>query len=64
MARVVGAIAAPVRFADGLQAGRARGNETLPVVTGLRVLKKRISVKDNTMATYRVRLEGILLLEN
>jgi len=65
VARAVEAIAeSRVSFADALQVGLARANETLRGVTGLRVLNKRISVKDNQIATYRVRFEVIFLLED
>ena len=65
VARAVEAIAeAPVSFEDALKVGLARANETLRGVTGLRVLNQRISVKDNKIATYRVRFEVIFLLED
>ena len=65
VARAVEVIAeSPVSFADALKVGLARANETLRGVTGLRVLNKRISVKDNKIATYRVRFEIIFLLED
>ena len=65
VARAVEAIAeSPVSFADALQVGLTRAHETLRGVTGLRVLNQRISVKDNQIATYRVRFEVIFLLED
>jgi flavin-binding protein dodecin len=65
VARAVEAIAeSPVSFADALKVGLARANETLRGVTGLRVLNHRISIKDNKIATYRVRFEVIFLLED
>jgi dodecin len=65
VARAVEAIAeSPVNFVDALKVGLARANETLRGVTGLRVLNQRISVKDNKIATYRVRFEVIFLLED
>ena len=65
VARAVEAIAeSPVSFEDALKVGLARANETLRGVTGLRVLNQRIAVKDNQIATYRVRFEVIFLLED
>ncbi len=64
VARVTQAIAeSPVSFEDAIQVGFKRASETLRVITGLRVLEKRISVKDNKIATYRVRFEVIFILE-
>ncbi len=64
VARVTQAIAeSPVSFEDALQVGFKRASETLRGITGLRVLEKRISVKDNKIATYRVRFEVIFILE-
>jgi flavin-binding protein dodecin len=54
----------PVSFEDALKVGLARTHETLRGVTGLRVLNQRIAVKDNQIATYRVRFEVIFLLED
>ncbi len=64
VARVTETIAeSPVSFEDALQVGFKRASETLRGITGLRVLEKRISVKDNKIATYRVRFEVIFILE-
>ena len=64
VARVTQAIAeSPVSFADALQVGFKRATQTLRGVTGLRVLEQRISVKDNKIATYRVRFEVIFILD-
>ena len=64
VARVTQAIAeSPVSFQDALQVGFKRATETLRGITGLRVLEKRLSVKDNKIAAYRVRFEVIFLLE-
>lgn len=65
VARVTQAIAeSPKSFADALQVGFKRATQTLRGITGLRVLEQRISVKDNQIATYRVRFEVIFLLED
>jgi flavin-binding protein dodecin len=65
VARVTQAIAeSPVSFADALQLGFKRATQTLRGITGLRVLEQRISVKDNKIASYRVRFEVIFLLED
>ncbi len=64
VARVTEAIAeSPVSFEDALQVGFKRATETLRGITGLRVLEKRISVKDNKIDTYRVRFEVIFILD-
>ena len=64
VARVSEAIAeSPVSFEDALQVGFKRATETLRGITGLRLLEKRISVKDNKIVTYRVKFEVIFILE-
>ena len=64
VARVTMAIAeSPVSFAEALKVGFKRATETLRGITGLRILEKRISVKDNKIVAYRVRFEIIFLLE-
>ncbi len=65
VARATQAIAeSPVSFEDALNVGFKRAAETLRGITGLRVLEKRISVKDNKIATFRIRFEVIFLLED
>lgn len=64
VARVTETIAeSPVSFEDALQVGFKRATETLRGITGLRLIEKRISVKDNKIATYRVKFEVIFILE-
>jgi flavin-binding protein dodecin len=64
VARVTQAIAeSPVSFEDALKLGFERSVKTLRGVTGLRVLEQRVSVKNNKIATFRVRFEVIFLLE-
>jgi flavin-binding protein dodecin len=64
VARVTNAIAeSPISFEDALQVGFKRASETLRGITGLRVLEQRVSVKDNKIATYRVRFEVIFILD-
>lgn len=64
VARVTQAIAeSPVSFEDALQVGFKRATETLRGITGLRILEQRLSIRDNKIATYRVRFEVIFLLE-
>ncbi len=64
VARVTETIAeSPVSFEDALQAGFKRATETLRGITGLRLLEKRISVKDNKIAAYRVKFEVIFILD-
>jgi flavin-binding protein dodecin len=64
VARVTQAIAeSPVSFEDAIQVGFKRASETLRGITGLRVLEKRIKVKDNKIEAYRVRFEVIFILD-
>jgi hypothetical protein len=50
-------------FDDAVQVGFARASKTLRGITGMRVVEHRVSVKDNKIHTYRVRLEVIFILE-
>ncbi len=64
VARVTQAIAeSPVSFEDALQVGFKKATKTLRGITGLRILEQRVSVKDNKVATYRVRFEVIFILD-
>jgi hypothetical protein len=64
VARATEAIAeSPISFEDALQVGFKRAIQTLRGITGLRVLEQRVSVKNNKIATYRVRFEVIFILE-
>ena len=53
----------PDGFGDAVRVGFARATKTLRGITGMRVIEQRVSVRDNKIATYRVKLEVILLLE-
>jgi flavin-binding protein dodecin len=53
----------PAGFGDAVRVGFARATKTLRGITGMRVMEQRVSVRDNKIATYRVKLEVILLLE-
>lgn len=53
----------PEGFGDAVRVGFARAAKTLRGITGMRVMEQRVSVRDNKIATYRVKLEVILLLE-
>ncbi len=65
VARVTQAIAeSPKSFEDALKVGFKRATETLRGITGLRILEQRVSVKDNKIATYRVKFEIIFLLKD
>ncbi len=64
VARVTQAIAeSPLSFEDALKVGFARAAATLRGITGLRILEQRVAVKDNKIASYRVKFEVIFLLE-
>ena len=65
IARVTDIIAAsPVSFDEAIKAGFRRANRTLRGITGMRVLEQRVSVKDDKIDEYRVRLEVIFVLES
>jgi len=65
IARVSEIIAAsPVSFKDAIKAGLERANRTLRGITGLRILEQRVSVKDEKIFEYRVRMEVIFVLKN
>ncbi len=64
VARVTHIIAeSPESFEDAVQVGFARASKTLRGITGLRIVEQRISVKDNKINTYRVKMEVIFILE-
>ena len=64
IARISEIIAAsPVSFDEAIKAGFKRANKTLRGITGMRVLEQRVSVKDDVIDEYRVRLEVIFVLE-
>lgn len=64
VARVTHIIAeSPDSFDDAIQVGFARASKTLRGITGLRIVEQRISVKDNKINTYRVKMEVIFILE-
>jgi flavin-binding protein dodecin len=65
VARVTHIIAeSPTSFEDAIQVGFNRASKTLRGITGLRIAEMRVSVKDDKISTYRVRMEVIFLLEN
>ena len=64
IARISEIIAAsPVSFEDAVKAGFERANRTLRWITGLRILEQRVSIKDEKIDEYRVRMEVIFVLE-
>lgn len=64
VARVTHIIAeSPKSFDDAVQVGFARASKTLRGITGVRMVEQRISVKDNKINTYRVKMEVIFILE-
>ena len=64
VARVSEIIAgSPISFEDAIKIGFERANRTLRGITGLRILEQRVSIKDEKVDEYRVRLEVIFLLE-
>ncbi len=64
VARVTHIIAeSPLSFEDAVKVGFARASATLRGITGLRIAEQRVSVKDNKIHTYRVKMEVIFILE-
>jgi len=64
VARVSHIIAeSPKGFDDAVQVGFDRASKTLRGITGLRIVEQRVSVKDNQINTYRVKLEVIFILD-
>jgi hypothetical protein len=64
VARVSEIIAgSPISFEDAIKIGFERANRTLRGITGLRIIEQRVSIKDEKIDEYRVRLEVIFLLE-
>lgn len=53
----------PEGFEDAIRVGFSRATKTLRGITGMRVMEQRVAVRDNKIATFRVKLEVILLLE-
>jgi hypothetical protein len=64
VARVSEIIAeSPTSFEDAIKVGFARASSTLRGITGLRIMEQRVSVKENKMHTFRVRMEVIFILD-
>lgn len=64
VARVTEIIAAsPKSFDDAIQIGFKRATKTLRGITGMRVIEFRISVENEQIQEYRVRMEVIFVLE-
>ncbi len=64
VARVSEIIAAsPSSFDEAIKVGFERANKTLRGITGLKVLEQRVSVEDDKIKEYRVRMEVIFVLE-
>jgi hypothetical protein len=64
VARITHIIAeSPKGFEDAVKVGFARATKTLRGITGLRILEQRVSVKDDKINTYRVKMEVIFILD-
>jgi flavin-binding protein dodecin len=64
VARVTDIIAeSPKSFDDAVKVGFNRAVKTLRGITGLRILEQRVSVKENKINTYRVKMEVIFILD-
>lgn len=65
VARITEVIAgSPKSFEDAIQQGFKRASKTLRGITGMRVLESRVSVEDDKIVEYRVRMEVIFVLED
>jgi flavin-binding protein dodecin len=65
VARITEVIAgSPKSFDDAIQQGFKRASKTLRGITGMRVLEQRISVENDKILEYRVRMEVIFVLED
>ena len=64
VARITHIIAeSPKGFDDAVKVGFARASKTLRGITGLRIVEQRVSVKDDKINTYRVKMEVIFILD-
>ena len=64
VARITHIIAeSPKSFEDAVQVGFNRAAKTLRGITGVRLVEQRVSVKDNKISTYRVKMEVIFILD-
>ena len=64
VARVSEIIAgSPNSFEDAIRVGFERANKTLRGITGLRIIEQRVSIENDTISEYRVRMEVIFVLE-
>jgi len=65
VARVTEIISAsPLSFDDAVKVGFERAMKTLRGVTGIKILEQRVSVENNKMIEFRVRMELIFVLED
>ncbi|OGP53003.1 MAG: hypothetical protein A2Y65_04325 [Deltaproteobacteria bacterium RBG_13_52_11] len=65
VARITEVIAgSPKGFDDAIQNGYKRASKTLRGITGMRVLEFRVSVENDKISEYRVRMEVIFVLED
>jgi flavin-binding protein dodecin len=53
----------PEGFDDAVRVGFVRASKTLRGITGMRVMEQRVVVRENAIASFRVKLEVIFLLE-
>jgi flavin-binding protein dodecin len=65
VARVTEIIAASTKsFEDAVQVGFKRACKTLRGITGMRIIEQRVSVENDRINEYRVRMEIIFVLED
>jgi flavin-binding protein dodecin len=65
IARVSEVIAgSPKSFEDAIQQGFKRASKTLRGITGMRISEFRVSVENDKIVEYRVRMEVIFVLED
>ncbi len=54
----------PVSFEDAIRQGFERAIKTLRGITGMRIAEQRVHVEDDKIATFRVKMEVIFILED
>lgn len=65
VARVSEIIAgSPISFEEAIKVGYERAHKTLRGITGLRILEQRVSIENDAISEYRVRMEVIFVLES
>lgn len=54
----------PASFEEAIRVGFERAIKTLRGITGMRIVEQRVHVEDDKIATFRVKMEVIFILED